>query len=311
MQFNWCVVNLLHADVDITAIINHMNNAPGNNTTPRPQYVPGSNPATANQGYTSQDFWDGKAGFGAGWSGAEKQEWLQNNMSQITGHNYIPDNTAHLAAVQAKLGQNNQAAMSGMQANPMYNQLANAVARPGADADTRSYMERMGGMYGTGMNRSQFASGLTTGNPQALAAGQANAQKWQNPAFLESYYQSILSPEDFAKWKAQQGAAPVTPNLGGTWGNGFGTTPPPFGGGDQFRGTGSPGSGSMVPPGTGGIKPPPSMPGGTPGFTPPGRDGTMGVSGGPYASFGKDPSMIPTVQGQQGFNTYPGLDGTR
>lgn len=131
--------------------------------------------------------------------------------------------------------------------------------RTGGEFGSSGYILDNGGMYGTGMNRSQFAGALTTGDPTAVAAGQANAAKWNDPVFLDSYYKSILPPDQYAQWKARQANQPA---------------PQPFNPADPF-GTGSrmgnppmqpplppPGYGvdqssqSPVPPGTGGLQPP-------------------------------------------------------
>lgn len=159
--------------------------------TPRPPYVPGSNPATANQGYTAADFYNGKAGFGAGWSGAEKQEWLQNNMAPITGHNYQPDFTDFRAGLQNELAANGKTAMQRFKDNPMYGQLT--AGTPGtSDAS---------GPQGNYFQRNGFAD--------RGAAQAATAANWQNPEWrLQQVLAGKISPTNNAELQAMLAAMP-------------------------------------------------------------------------------------------------------
>lgn len=189
--------------------------------TPRPQYVPGSNPATGYQGYTADDFYNGKAGFGAGWGGAEKREWLQNNMTPITGHNYEVDFTEHNANVQNKLAANNAAAMQGWKDNPMYNSLANAVSRPGIDDGGNAPLAGR-------MSDAVKAQAANWQNPdwvmQQVLAGKAAPQTWQQQQAMLDQLQAN-DPEKYAEYLAKMQAMGVNPRQApkvGTSGNPFG-----------------------------------------------------------------------------------------
>lgn len=177
--------------------------------------------------------------------GMTPAEWaIAHGNGANGGPSYNPDGshyTRDQRMAQAGLSGWGQGGGGGAVASPEH-----GPRRTGGEFGSSGYILDNGGMYGTGMNRSQFAGALTTGDPTAVAAGQANAAKWNDPVFLDSYYKSILPPDQYAQWKAQQGQQQSNPFAGsgqGVFGGGGPTRMPPI-------------SAPPIPPGTGGLQPP-------------------------------------------------------
>lgn len=186
----------------------------------------------ANTGFqgtpSAGDIYNGKWGFQAGMSGPEKQQWLQNNAAPLTGHNYMPDLSAHQADVQARLGANRDAVMSKMQANPAYALMQAGGAGTGGDAASNhtgyanNPLNAANKPANAGLLRMQAAGAYQNSlTPEMIQQQVNNGQRSAGTAQQMQAMLANMSPQARADYIAKMQGVGIDPTYSGPVGSGI------------------------------------------------------------------------------------------